>query len=295
MRGLSPSAIFLILFVLCGCRQTKPAGQSAAQAEGKINVSSVIFPFYDFVRAIAGDKVHDRVNLVMLLPPGTESHSYEPSPRDIITISKSDLFIYSGGENSRWIDRILESAKSPESKMIVLAFDEHSWTSPKNAGLIVAAIAQALCDLDSASAEFYRQNAAEYTARLEELDASFRSIADGAKRKTIIFGDRFPFSHLADAYGLESFAAFPGCSDDTEPSAATVAFLINKVKTEQIPVVFHIELSNEKMADTICEAAGAKKLLLHSCHNITRKDFENGVSYLELQKLNAQHLREALW
>ena len=309
-------SVLLMLFVLLGSggcrRKTNPARE-----DGKLNVTSVIFPSYDFVRAIAGD----RVNLIMLLPPGTESHSYEPSPRDILTIRESDLFIYQGGENTKWVDRILESSGDANGKMMVLklldlveaveeeivegmeddddddefpAFDEHVWTSPRNAKVIVAAIAGALCDLDSANADFFRQNAAEYIANLDELDAAFRSLVDGAKRKTIVFGDRFPFRYLTDAYGLSYFAAFPGCSTETEPSAATVAFLINKVKDEHIPVIFHMELSNERMANTISEATGAKKLLLHSCHNITRKDFEDGANYLDLQKINVDHLGEAL-
>ncbi|MDR0497087.1 MAG: metal ABC transporter substrate-binding protein [Treponema sp.] len=306
---LLTGAAFLILLAF-GCRQAKPQ-----KAEGKINVTSVTFPSYDFVRAIAGD----RVNLVMLLPPGSESHSYEPRPLDILTIRESDIFIYPGGENSKWVDRILESMNLPEDKMTVLKlmdlvevveeelvegmeddndeetiFDEHVWTSPRNAKTIVTAITDTLCEKDSVNGDFYRQNAADYSARLDELDASFRSIVEGAKRKTIIFGDRFPFRYLADAYGLSYFAAFPGCSTETEPSAATVAFLINKVRSEQVSVIFHIELSNERMADTISEATGAKKLLLHSCHNITRKEFESGVNYLDLQRVNVEHLREAL-
>jgi zinc transport system substrate-binding protein len=295
-----------------GCLRTK-----SGNANGKINVTSVIFPSYDFVRAIAGD----RVNLTMLLPPGSESHSYEPTPQDIIAIKNSNLFIYPGGENSDWVERILDSISNLSKNMIVLslidlvdaveeeivegmeeeeeekepAFDEHVWTSPRNAKAIVAAITDALCELDSANADYFRQNAADYSAKLEELDASFKAVVDGAKRKTIIFGDRFPFRYLADAYGLDYFAAFPGCSTDTEPSAATVAFLINKVKSEKLPVIYHIELSNEKMADTISEATGAKKLLLHSCHNLTKKDIEKGVSYLDIQKANVVNLKEALW
>ena len=318
MRRSLITVLLLFLLAFGACRQTKSSGR---QADGKILVTSVIFPSYDFVRVIAGDKINDRIKLVMLLPPGTESHSYEPSPRDIITIRESDLFIYPGGENTKWVDRILDSIKTPESKMKIIkmmdlvetvkeeivegmeeddddtwpSYDEHVWTSPKNAKLIAASIAESLCNLDNANAEYYRQNASDYALRLDELDASFRFIVDNAKRKTIVFGDRFPFRYLADAYGLNYFAAFPGCASETEPSAATLAFLINKVKTEQIPVVFHIELSNEKLADTISEAAGARKLLLHSCHNVTRKDFENGVNYLDLQRQNAEFLREALW
>jgi len=302
------------LFFAGGCHRAK-----SQKVEGKVNVTSVIFPTYDFVRVIAGDKV----NLVMLLPPGSESHSYEPSPRDIITIRESDLFIYPGGEGAKWVDRILGSMNISADKMTILnlmdlvetveeelvegmeddedeeedgpALDEHVWTSPKNARIIVAAITEALIDLDSANADFYRQNAADYTAKLNELDAGFISVIEGAKRNTIIVGDRFPFRYLADAYDLEYFAAFPGCSTETEPSAATVAFLINKTKNEKIPVVFHIELSNEKIADSISEATGARKLLLHSGHNITKKDFDGGANYLDLQKANMVNLKEALW
>jgi len=303
--------IFSLTIFSGGCIQTRPA-----KANGKINVTSVIFPSYDFVRAIAGD----RVNLIMLLPPGSESHSYEPTPQNIITIKNSNLFIYPGGANSDWVERILDSIGNVYENMIVLnmldlvdaveeeivegmeeeeeeepAYDEHVWTSPQNAKTIVAAITEALCELDSANADFFRQNAAAYSAQLDELDASFKAVVNGAKRKTIIFGDRFPFRYLADAYGLQYFAAFPGCSTDTEPSAATVAFLINKVKSEKLPVIFHIELSNEKMADTISEATGAKKLLLHSCHNLTKNDFEKGLTYLDVQKANVVNLKEALW
>ena len=308
----------VVLFLLIasgGCSRTPPA-----KTNGKLSVVSVIFPSYDFVRTIAGDKV----NLVMLLPPGVESHSYDPAPQDIVTIEKSALFIYPGGQSYDWVDRILKSVEAPADKMKVLklidfvpaveeklvegmeddaqpgaaaatTYDEHVWTSPINAKIITASIADALCALDPSDADFFKKNAADYAAALDELDAAFRSVVDGAKRKTIVFGDRFPFRYLADAYGLNYYAAFPGCSAETEPSAATLAFLINKVKSEHIPVVFYIELSNEKMADTICEATGARKLLLHSCHNLTRDDFKNGVSYLDIQKMNVEHLKEALW
>ena len=304
--------IFSLSIFSGGCLRTRPS-----EANGKINVASVIFPSYDFVRAIAGDKV----NLIMLLPPGSESHSYEPTPQDIIAIKNSNLFIYTGGENSDWVERILDSISNLSESMVVLniidlvdaveeeivegmeeveekeeqAFDEHVWTAPMNAKIIAAAIADALCELDSANAAYFKQNAADYSARLDELDASFMAVVDGAKRKTIIFGDRFPFRYLADAYGLNYFAAFPGCSTDAEPSAATVAFLINKVRSEKLPVIFHIELSNEKIADIISEATGAKKLLMHSGHNLTKNDFEKGITYLDIQKANVVNLREALW
>jgi zinc transport system substrate-binding protein len=285
-------------------------------ADGKIDVVATIFPPYDFVRAIAGDKV----NLTMLLPPAAESHSFEPTPQDIIQVQNSDIFIYVGGESDEWVNKILDSMDTSRMKIITLMdcvevveeiivegmqeeeeeeagaeYDEHVWTSPRNAKLIIQKIADVLKEVDTANAAVYEKNTSAYLSKLDSLDASFQNVVNGARRKTIIFGDRFPFRYFADAYGLSYFAAFPGCSTETECSAATVAFLINKVKAEGLPVVFYIELSNEKIADIICEETGAKKLLLHAVHNITRNDFMNGVTYYDLMTQNINNLREALY
>ena len=300
-----------MLFGVTGCKRNRNA--VIGNSNGKIRVTTSIFAPYDFARQIAGDKI----NLSMLLPPGSESHSFEPSPRDIITIQNSDIFIYVGGESEEWVERILQSMNTEQMKILSMmdtvdvveeeivegmeeeeeesAYDEHVWTSPQNAIRIVMAISELLCEADSANAAFYRQNTAAYIEALEEIDAAFHEIVAGAKRKTIVFGDRFPFRYFADAYGLQYFAAFPGCSTETEPGAATVAFLIDKIKSEQIPVVFHIELSNERMADTISGETGAKKLLLHACHNISKRDFDSGLGYLEIMRRNTASLREALY
>jgi zinc transport system substrate-binding protein len=302
--------------VLSGIIACKNKNAVTRNADGKINVTTTNFPPYDFVRQIAGT----RVNLTMLLPPGSESHSFEPSPKDIITIQNSDIFIYTGGESDGWIDRILESMNSGNMKILAMidtvdaveeeivegmeedddegeetAYDEHVWTSPQNVIVIVRAITDLLCEADPANAGFYQQNAVTYVEELELLDAAFAELVSGAKRNTIVFADRFPFRYFADAYGLTYFAAFPGCSTETEPSAATVAFLIDKIRAEQIPVVFHIELSNERMANTISGETGAKKLLLHSCHNMSKRDFDSGLGYLAIMKANIKNLREALY
>ena len=291
-------------------------GKKDGANNGKPDVVATNFPAYDFARQIAGDKV----NVYMLLPPGAESHSFEPTPRDIIRIQNSALFIYSGGESDAWVDRILESMdvskmhivrmmdavdlveeeivegmEEEEEEEEGVAYDEHIWTSPKNVIPIVRGIAGALCEIDRAEAALFRQNAQSYIAAFDALDLEFQAVVDGAKRKTLVFGDRFPFRYFADAYGLEYFAAFPGCSTETECSAATLAFLINKIKAEKIPVVFHIELANEKIADAIAEETGAKKLLLHAGHNITKRDFDRGITFLEIQKANVPRLKEALW
>jgi zinc transport system substrate-binding protein len=315
LGGILKKTILILITVAAvffgtGCKQQKNADKRSG---GKITVTTTIFPAYDFTRQIAGDKV----NLAMLLPPGSESHSFEPSPRDIIAIQNSDIFIYAGGNSDRWVERILQSMDTRKIKILSMvdtvaaveeeivegmedgddegvAYDEHVWTSPKNAILIVRAISELLCEADSGNAELYLQNAAVYSQVLLEIDAAFEGITAEAKRKLIVFGDRFPFRYLADAYGLSYFAAFPGCSTETEPSAATVAFLINKIKAENIPVIFHIELSNERMANTISGETGAKKLLLHACHNISKQDFDAGLGYLELMRRNAENLRQAL-
>jgi len=308
--------IFLSVFVLSagGSRNTTAVNE-------KLNVVATIFPAYDFVRQIAGD----RVNLTMLLPPGTESHSFEPSPRDIITINNSDVFIYTGGDMDQWINRILRSLDNKQLKILAMMdtvellmeeiaegmdhdcddydddcdheifhFDEHVWTSPRNSILIVQAITELLSGADPANATFYRQNAAAFIAELRQLDAAFSAVVAGARRSTIVFGDRFPFRYLADNYGLSYHAAFSGCSTQTDTSPATIAFLINKVRDERIPVVFYIEFSNERIADVIVEATGARKLLFHSVHNVTRQDFNSGIGYLELMRRNVENLRIAL-
>ncbi|MDR1073233.1 MAG: metal ABC transporter substrate-binding protein [Treponema sp.] len=308
--------IFIALCIGIGSFAFTNGTKDAPKANGAITVTATLFPFYDFTRAIAGDKI----NLALLLPPGAESHSFEPTPRDILTIQHSDVFIYNGGESDAWVDRILDSMDKRNMKVIRLMdavdaveeeivegmeeeegevaeaaeYDEHIWTSPQNAALIVQAITDALCEKDKANADFYRRNADSYTVKLNELDAAFQMVVNNAKRKTIVFGDRFPFRYFADAYGLSYFAAFPGCSTETEPSAATVAFLIDKIKSEKIPVIFHIELSNERMADAIADETGAKKRQLHAVHNISKRDLDNGATYLELMTRNVDALREAL-
>ena len=307
-----------LLFAMAAAGQAQtPTGNGSGN---KLRVVATIFAPYDFAREIAADKA----DITMLLSPGSESHSYEPTPRDIIKIQNCDIFIYAGGNSDAWVDRILSSMNTSNMKIIKLMdcveaaeeeivegmegdsdrghdngeeeaeYDEHVWTSPKNAKTIVQKIADTLCEVDAANADAYKANASVYLKKLDSLDSAFKEVVNNAVRRVIVFGDRFPFRYFADAYGLKYSAAFPGCSTDTEPSARTVAFLIDKIKKDAIPVVFHIELSNERMARTISEATGAKVLLLHSCHNITRDDFHSGISYLDLMNRNVIALKEAL-
>ena len=296
-----------------------PTADCTAEAE-KLQVVATIFPQYDFLREIAGDKIE----LSMLLKPGAETHSYEPSPQDIMAIQRSDLFVYVGGESDAWIRTIIESAPSDTRRDVALMelveteeesgheheddheheythgenheheYDEHVWTSPVHAMTIVSQLTDALCGLDGENAGFYRANAEEYLAELAELDAEFREVVESAERKHLVFGDRFPLTYFVMEYGLTYSAAFPGCASETEPSAATVARLMTDISREQIPVVFYIELSNHQIADVLAEQTGAKTMLFYTCHNVTADDFEAGKTYLELMRTNVESLREAL-
>ena len=365
--------------LLTGCGTEQKAKQETVEnktKDQKISVVTTIFPQYDFVRQIAGDSV----DLKMLLKPGEETHSYEPTPQDIIAIQNSDLFIYVGGENDSWVEDILESMPDNGRKTLKLAdcvdtveeehvegmkeerghdheehdheehghdsesdthldqdsdaeeehllqeqevqethsdadseaqtdgehgndssetvsvheIDEHVWTSPKNAEKIVEHITDLLCEADEAHAAEYQTNAADYEQQLEELDQEFRDVVDHSERNLLIFGDRFPFRYFADEYGLDYYAAFSGCASDTEPSAAIMAFLINKVKEEQVPTVLKMELSNDNISKAIAEAAGTDVKVFYSCHNLTAEEFENGETYLSMMKKNVETLKEVL-
>ena len=256
----------------------------------------------------------------LLVPPGAEAHSFEPTARDMIRIQESSLFFCNGGESEAWVEELLADQQIETLVMLDCVdaleeeiregmqeiheeeeegeegpeYDEHVWTSPVNARRICEALCERLCALDPEGEREYRANLARYAARLEELDAAFRETVESGSRRTLIFADRFPVRYFVEEYGLDYYAAFPGCADDTEPSAKTVAFLIDKVREEEIPVVFTIEFSNEKMADVICEDTGCRKLRFHSCHNVTAEELENGVSYLQLMGENVTALKEAL-
>ena len=294
------------------------AAPEAEEREG-VSVVATVFAPYDFARELVGELG----TVTMLLPPGSEAHSYEPTPKDILEIQSADVFIYVGGENDAWVADVLDSVAGDVRAVTLMdcvelleeetvegmeggdahaghdhaheaEYDEHVWTSPRNAALICDKIAAALCEADPEHTDEYNASLSAYKTELAELDAAFTEIAANGARDTIIFADRFPLLYFARAYGLEYYAAFPGCSDDAEPSAATVAFIIDKVKAEGIPVVFHVELANEDMADIVCDETGAVKRQFNACHNLTRSQFNAGVSYLDLMWENTKVLKEAL-
>lgn len=301
------------LLITSGC-----SSETAGKADsGKISVVTTIFPQYDFARQIGGDKIE----LTMLVTPGGESHSYEPTPQDMVKVKNCDVFICVGGESDVWANSILDAIDTRDIQVVYMMdcvqtveeehkegmeeeheqdesdeveYDEHVWTSPKNAMEISKAIGEAFISADSANADYYSQSLASYLAELEALDKDFQEAVDNAERKTLIFGDRFPFRYFVESYGLDYYAAFPGCSTETDVSASVMSFLINKVKEENIPVVYYIEFSARKIADTICEETGAEALLFHSCHTVSKEDFENGTTYVSLMRENLENLKKGL-
>ena len=309
-------AVFSIVS-LTGCNKNK-------DNENKLTIVTTNFPSYDFARAVVKD--NKNVNLKMLLKPGAESHDFEPTPQDIIDIKNSDLFIYTGGESDEWISDILDDIDTDKTKVIKMMdlvdvkeeeivegmedeeheeeeehhdeeeveYDEHVWTSPVNAIKIVNALRDEVVSIDNDNKKVYEDSAKEYIDKLEKIDNEFKDIVKNAKRKEIIFGDRFPLRYFVDEYNLKYYAAFPGCSAQTEASAKTISYLVDKVKEDKIPVVFHIELSNGKIAEAISKETGAKVLEFNTAHNISQKDFDAGVTYVDIMEENTKVLKEAL-
>lgn len=374
---------------LTGCSSAGDThGDVGTPDDGKLKVVTTLFPYYDFTRQIAGDKV----DLSMVIPAGQDSHSFEPTPADIRLIQSADLLICNGGAMEQWVSQVVASLDSESLKVITMMdyvdiveeevvegmedageehhhdhshaaagdihedhdhdeavhaddtdhdhaaedhdhtddehdhaaetqehtddehdhaaedhthddddadyeieYDEHIWTSPVNAMKITQVIADTLEEMDPADADAFAANTADYLGKLKNLDQEFRDVVNGADLDLIVMADKFPLRYFADTYGLRYRAAFSGCSSDTEPSAKTIAYLIDKVREEQIPAVYYLELSSHRVAEIISEETGAKPLLFHSCHNVTRREFDNGVTYLELMEQNVVNLREGLY
>lgn len=361
-RHVLTLTMLFFCFLFCGCAAGKNDGpETAPDGAPKLQVVGTIFPPCDFVRQIGGDYVE----VTQLLKPGMEAHSYEPSPRDVIRIAESDLFLYAGGESDVWVEELLAGNDGNTTACSLLAwvepleeetregmqvsgghhhshekedlwegeahdgdfheeenthgeenthregtyhgetsahggvrlegeYDEHVWTAPANAYLLVERIRDEMIALDPDRAWIYESNAEAYLGRLRELEAEYAETLASVGRRTLVFADRFPFLYLVRSYGLEYYAAFPGCSPQTEPAAATIAFLTDRVRQEEIPVIFYQESSDGRIAEAIAEMTGAKTRILHSCHTLTREEEERGESYLSLMERNLEMLKEAL-
>ncbi len=320
------AAALLAVSSLAACS----AGNEGVANKGsdKIDVVTTIFPEYDWVVNILGDKA-DNAEVTMLLDNGVDLHSFQPTAFDIAKIADCDLFIYVGGESDEWVDDALSEATNKDMVVINLLdvlgstvkeeevkegmegeeeeeeeaeeegpeYDEHVWLSLNNAEVICDAIADALSQVDSANADSYKANAESYKAKLDELDAKYADTVASGKTKTLLFGDRFPFRYLTDDYGLDYFAAFVGCSAESEASFETIVFLSGKMDELGLKHVMTIESSDGKIADTIIQNTGSKEqdiLVLDSMQSVTSNDVKNGETYLGVMEKNLEVLKKAL-
>ena len=302
----------------------------------KYSVVSTSFPGYDFARAVTKNT---NISTKMLVKPGAETHTYEPTPQDIIDIKNADMFIYVGGDSDTWVKKILKDVDTKKTHVVKLVdlvstveeeivegmededehehdhdhdhvkhdhdhdhesheykhehdeeeegpeIDEHVWTSPKKAMEIVKKIAEVASEIDAEEKTKINDNTEKYVAEIAQVDKDLHQAIDG-KISEIVVADRFPFRYFADEFGLKYAAAFSGCSEQTEASAKTISFLINKVKQDKVKKIYKIELSNGKIAETVSKDTGAEVLELHSAHNVTAEDFSKGVTYVDLMKRN---------
>lgn len=302
---------------LCACTPKE-------EDSGKLSVVCSLFPYYDFVREIGGEFVQAH----LLVAAGREAHSFEPTPMDVIRVSRADVFVYNGGEGEQWVEEILASAGEAVPTVVrmmdyadtveeepleyghngrehddhsghehdsdEIEYDEHIWTSPVEAMKLCRTICDALCAAAPARAEVFRDNLEYYLRELSALDADFRQVCSEKKRSLLVFGDRFPLLYFCREYGLDYRAAFHGCSSDTEPSLYTLKFLIDKVAQDKIPVVYALELSSQKVAQAIAETTGARVMTFYSCQTVSAGDFAAGAGYVSLMRRNVDALREGI-
>lgn len=308
---------FLALGSLTACNS------AGAKGNGKLQIVTTIFPEYDWVMNVLGDKASD-ADVTMLLDNGVDLHSFQPTAADIMKISSCDLFIYVGGESDEWVEDALKEAVNKNMIVIDLLdelgdavkeeelvegmqgedeeegeveYDEHVWLSLRNAQVLVKSISDALQKIDSANADTYKKNADSYIESLKALDADYKAVVDAASTKTILFGDRFPFRYMVDDYGLTYYAAFVGCSAESEASFETITFLSKKVDELSLPVVLTIEGKDKRIAETIIENTASKTqkvLTLDSMQSVSSSDVKNGTTYISIMESNLSVLKEAL-
>ncbi len=321
-------AFFAVLFV--GCNDTE---KSDAAKGKKLSVVTTIYPEYAWVKEILGTRV-DSLDLVLLVKNGMDLHSFNPSAKDIATIANADMVVYVGGESDQWVAKVL--AATPKAGRVALNLmeqlgdrvkteevvegmehehaeehehepaepteasenDEHVWLSLKNAEMLVMTLAESIAKLDTAHATEYRMNAALYIAKVSALDAQYRAAVESAERKVILVGDRFPFRYLVDDYGLKYYAAFVGCSAESEASFETVAFLANKMDSLSLPAILTIDGGDGKIAQAVLTASKKSKdapvLTLNSMQSVTEEQINSGVDYLSMMQDNLEVLKKVL-
>ncbi len=310
------SLIFVLSVNMTGCN-TKPVDNTI---NNKLNIVTTVFPYYSITKAIIGDA--EGIGLELAVKPGQDTHSFEPTPNEIIKMEQADLFIYNGGGIETWVDEVLDSFNNDEQTIVKMMdeatdinfqcsvghehgedeehgrfhdeIDPHIWTSPVNAMIIAKVICNNLCEVMPEQSKVFKLNTEKYLDELETIDKNIREIVNKSDTHELIFADQFPLIYFTTEYDLHYHSAFSGCGHDVEPSVQDICKLIDIVKEKNIKAVFHLELSSEKVADTICEDTGAIKLQFNSCHNVSQKQFNEGVTYLELMRQNVVNLRKAL-
>ena len=351
MKTIKKIFALCLVVTLCiniiGCKKNNQPAET--DKNNKLTIMTTLYPYYDFVRAVVGNTPGIEVKL--LIAPGKDDHSFEPTPKDIVAINKADLFIYNGGSIENWVEEITgsldndkqvrmrmmdyldnnqlqqksnasanEEADNKETERLFAVedddhhhehehgkdehsdetdehleeTDEHIWTSPKYATVLVGKISEKLCSLVPEYKKKFEKNSEDYIQQINKVDTRIRKIVDKSKNKEIIFADKFPLKYFAQEYSLKYYAAFPGCSGDTEPSAKTVAFLIDKVNANHVKGIFYLELSSRAMADVISEDTEAEVYQFNSCHNVTDRQFKKGVTYVQLMNENADVLEKAI-
>lgn len=322
-----------ILVILCfcvvllaGCQKADSNAPASNAQEDKLSIVCTIFPEYDWVKEIVGN--NDNAEITLLLDNGVDLHSYQPTAEDIIKIADCDMFIYVGGESDGWVEDCLKEATNKDMVAINLLdvlgdskkeeevvegmqaeeeesgegeeeveYDEHVWLSLKNASVLCQSISDSLCKLDENNADNYKTNTEKYLQQLNEIDGQYQQAVDSAEYKTVLFGDRFPFRYFVDDYNLSYYAAFVGCSAETEASFETVVFLADKMNELKLPAIFVIENSDHKIAETILQNTTAKDqkiLVMNSMQSVTGEDVEKGTTYLSIMKENLEVLKSAL-
>ncbi|MEA5083576.1 MAG: metal ABC transporter substrate-binding protein [Lachnospiraceae bacterium] len=326
--------ILVMIFALCfclvlfaGCQKAGSNAPASNAQEDNLSIVCTIFPEYDWVKEIVGN--NGNAEITLLLDNGVDLHSYQPTAEDIIKIADCDMFIYVGGESDGWVEDCLKEATNKDMVVINLLdvlgdsikeeevvegmqpeeeeeteegeeeveYDEHVWLSLKNASILCQSISDSLCKLDEKNAESYKTNTEKYLQQLSEIDGQFQQAVDSAEYKTVLFGDRFPFRYFVDDYNLEYYAAFVGCSAETEASFETVVFLAGKMDQLKLPAICVIENSDHKIAETILENTTAKDqkiLVMNSMQSVTGDDVEKGTTYLSIMKENLEVLKSAL-
>ena len=295
-----------LLLALCLLLTACSAG---AESGGEpLRVVATDFPCYDLARQVLGSDA----SLTLLIRPGMDTHTYEPTPADAKAVYEADVLIYIGGTSDAWVEDMLADAPGVMAVRMMdsvqpleeahaehghedISYDEHIWTSPVNMRAMLSSVEEALCAADPDGASTYRANAEAYDAQLVQLDQTFRDLVSGAARTELIFADRFPFLYFAREYGLSYVSAFSGCSEEAQPSVQAVAALIDAVEQDGVPVIYVIEMSTGDVARAVAEQTGAEIVEMHSCQSVTGEEFEAGETYLSLMTRNVEALRKGLY